>query len=82
MSCLRFWHCEGSYFLTARGGETIRPRRPRMGTNCLARLAREDPREWFDELCHWGMPHHVGVFEGHYASLLRRMARILHHHFV
>jgi L-fucose isomerase-like protein len=82
VTILRFWRCGGSYFLTAREGETLRPKRPLMGTHGVARLAGENPQEWFEELCHRGMPHHVAVFEGHHASLLRRMARILDIHFI
>ena len=46
-----------------------------MGTNGLAQLSDRDPREWFVDLCHAGMPHHVAVFEGHGTALLRRFAR-------
>jgi L-fucose isomerase-like protein len=82
VTILRFWRCDGSYFLTAREGATVRPRRHLMGTNALACLEGQDPREWFEELCHHGMPHHVAAFEGHHASLLRRLARILRFQFV
>jgi L-fucose isomerase-like protein len=82
VTILRFWRLEGSYYLTAREGQTIRPQRHLMGTNALARLDQQDPREWFEELCHQGMPHHVAVFEGHHALLLQRLARILSIQFV
>ena len=36
--------------------------------------AEQDPREWFDNLCHLGMPHHVAVFEGHSIDVLKRGA--------
>lgn len=82
VTLLRFWRCNGSYFLTAREGMTLRPKRHLMGTNALARLEKQDPREWFEELCHQGMPHHLAVFEGHHASLLRRLARTLDIRFI
>lgn len=82
ITIMRFWRCDGSYYLTAREGRTIKPKRHLMGTNGLARLERQDPREWFEELCHQGMPHHVAVFEGHSADLLRRLARALRIHFI
>ena len=82
VTILRFWRLDGEYFLTAREGETIRPKRHLMGTNGLVRMARQDPREWFEELCHQGMPHHVALFPGHHASLLRRLARVLGMRFV
>lgn len=78
----RFWRCDGGYLLTAREGETIRPRRHLMATNGLVRLRDQDPRAWFDELCHEGMPHHIAVFEGHHAALLRRFGRTLGMRFV
>lgn len=82
VTILRFWRCDSSCYLTAREGHTIRPHRRLMGTQAEARLAQQDPREWFEELCHQGMPHHVAVFEGHHAAQLRRLARIMRIHFV
>ncbi len=72
----RFWRCDGKYFLTAREGETLKPKRHLMATNGLAKM-NCDPREWFEELCHAGMPHHVAVIGGHHANLLKRLARAL-----
>jgi L-arabinose isomerase len=71
----RFWRLDGKYFLTAREGETIKPKRHLMATNALARM-KAAPHEWFEELCHSGMPHHVAVVRGHHEALLRRMARV------
>jgi len=82
ITIMRFWRCDGSYCLTAREGQTIKPKRHLMGTNALGRLANQDPREWFEELCHQGMPHHVAVFEGHSANVLRRLARALNIRFI
>jgi L-fucose isomerase-like protein len=72
----RFWRCDGNFFLTAREGETLKPKRHLMATNGLAKM-NCDPREWFEELCHAGMPHHVAVIGGHHANLLKRLARAL-----
>jgi L-fucose isomerase-like protein len=82
ITVMRFWRCDGNYYLTAREGQTIKPKRHLMGTNALARLDKQDPREWFDELCHEGMPHHLAVFEGHSADMLRRLARAMKIRFV
>ena len=82
ITVMRFWRCDGNYYLTAREGQTIKPKRHLMGTNGLARLDKQDPREWFEELCHEGMPHHVVVFEGHSADLLKRLARALNIQFI
>ncbi|MDE3100152.1 MAG: L-fucose/L-arabinose isomerase family protein [Verrucomicrobiota bacterium] len=73
----RFWRCDGKYLLTAREGETIKPKRHLMATNALARMP-DDPRAWFEDLCHAGMPHHVAVAQGHHAAFLKRLARALH----
>ena len=77
VTVLRFWRCDGKYYLTAREGRTIQPRRHLMGTNGLVQLMCQDPRQWFEELCHHGMPHHVVVFEGHHLELLKRFAQVM-----
>lgn len=82
ITVMRFWRCDGEYFLTAREGQTVRPRRHLMGTNGLGRLSTQDPRTWFEELCHAGMPHHVAIFEGHSEAVLRRFARALGMRFI
>lgn len=82
VTLLRLWRCDGKYLLTAREGQTIQPKRHLMGTNGLARMHHVDPREWFEELCHEGMPHHVTVFPGHHAGALKRLARTLGMRFV
>lgn len=82
VTILRFWRTDGKYWLTAREGRTIKPRRHLMATNALAQLNGQDPREWFEELCHQGMPHHVVLFEGHHMDMLRRLARAMHIQFV
>jgi len=78
----RLWRCDGKYFLTAREGQTLAPKRHLMATNGLARLDTQDPRSWFEDLCHQGMPHHVAVSEGHHEALLRQLARALGIHFL
>jgi len=77
ITILRLWRCDGSYRLTARDGQTLKPKRHLLGTNALARLLKGSPSEWFEELCYQGMPHHVAVFPGHHAVLLRRLARVM-----
>jgi L-fucose isomerase-like protein len=76
VTIFRFWRLGGKYFFSAREGRTIKPKRHLMATNGLARM-KDDPRPWFEELCHAGMPHHVGVIQGHHAFLLNRLARAL-----
>jgi L-arabinose isomerase len=81
ITIFRFWRLQGKYYLTAREGETVQPKRHLMATNGLARM-KEDPGEWFEELCHAGMPHHVAVIQGHRASFFRRLARLMGIQFV
>lgn len=76
ITVFRLWRLGGKYHLTAREGETITPKRHLMATNALARM-KENPGEWFEEMCHQGMPHHVAVVQGHHAALLKRMARVM-----
>jgi L-fucose isomerase-like protein len=72
----RFWRCDAQYILTAREGETIKPKRRLMATNALAKM-NCDPREWFEDFCHAGMPHHVAVVQGHHAAFFKRLARCM-----
>ena len=71
----RMWRCDGRYHVTARHAETVPPRRHLLGTNALARVEGGGVREWFEELCYAGMPHHVAVLQGRHEGLLRRFAR-------
>jgi L-fucose isomerase-like protein len=82
MTLTRLWRCDGKYFLTAREGQTLKPRRHLMMTNGLARLDQQDPSVWFEELCHRGMPHHVALFAGKHEAFLRRFARSIGAEFV
>jgi L-fucose isomerase-like protein len=82
VTLMRLWRCEGKYLVTAREGETLRPRRHLMMTNGLVRLDRQDPGEWFEELCHQGMPHHVALFCGKHEAFLRRFAGAIGAQFV
>jgi len=77
VTIFRLWRHQGKYRIAACEGETLQPRRHLMGTNALARLIDRNPHAWFVDLCHAGMPHHVAVFRGHHADLLRRFARTL-----
>ncbi|MEW6356590.1 MAG: L-fucose/L-arabinose isomerase family protein [Planctomycetota bacterium] len=75
ITIFRLWHCDGEYFLMACDARTIRPRRPLKGTNGLVEIEGRDVREWFEDLCHAGMPHHVGIVAGRHAETMRRFAR-------
>jgi len=74
----RLWHCDNRYKLMAVDAHTEAPPRVLKGT-CGAAVC-EDGRnvpEWFDHLCHEGMPHHLGILQGHRAAEMKRLARQL-----
>lgn len=79
---VRLWRIGEKFHLTAREGRTVPPKRHLRMTNGLVRLDRQDPHDWFEELCHLGMPHHVTLFAGHHTRPLRRLARSLGIEFV
>jgi hypothetical protein len=73
----RLWHCDGAARLMACDVRTAALDRPLRGTHGLARVDDRSVPDWFDALCHEGMPHHVSLVLGHYAGLMRRAARAL-----
>ncbi len=77
VTLFRLWHCDGVAHLMAHDARTAAPGRELMGAH--GRLIIEDRYvpEWFDQLCHAGMPHHVSLVRGHHAPLLWRAARQL-----
>lgn len=76
VTVFRIWRCDGEYRLAVGEGQTLEPRQPLLGSNGLAQMAGCDVNEWFDELVHAGMPHHVAVVGGHHARTLKRWARL------
>ena len=73
----RAWRCGGRYRMTAARAYTRQPKRRLLGAHGRAELLDRDAGEWFEELCHAGMPHHITIVEGHHEELLRRCARHL-----
>jgi len=82
ITVMRFWRCDGSYFVTSRDGQMLKPKRPFMGSNGLGKLDNQNAGEWFETLCHAGMPHHVCVFEGKHSAMIQRMARLMNIQFI
>ncbi|NOZ23326.1 MAG: sugar isomerase [Planctomycetes bacterium] len=82
ITLFRLWHCDGDYFLMACDARTIPPRRPLKGTNGLAEIENHDVVEWFEDLCHAGMPHHVSIVQGYHADTMRRFARQMRIHWM
>jgi len=77
VTLFRVWRCDDRYRMTAQHARTAAPQRELLGAHGIAVLEGRSPAEWFDALCHEGMPHHVILVEGHHARLLRRFARLL-----
>ena len=77
ITVFRLWRCDGQYFMTARDGCTIQPQRDLAGTNGLARIKGGNVHQWFVDLCHAGMPHHIAIFQGHHSDTLRKFARLM-----
>jgi L-fucose isomerase-like protein len=73
----RLWRCDGHYRLTAFEAHTRQPQRALLGAHGVAETDAIAPAEAFEHLCHAGMPHHLTVWPGHHAGLLRRFARHL-----
>lgn len=73
----RLWRCDDRYIATAFHGRTIPLQRKLTGNQCLVEVEGGGVSEWFDTLCHAGMPHHPILFSGHHRESFRRMARML-----
>lgn len=77
LTIARLWRCDNRYHLTACEGRSIPPRRKLTGNHALVEIGDRDVRQWFDSLCHAGMPHHVVLFAGHHRDTFRRLARTM-----
>jgi L-fucose isomerase-like protein len=73
----RLWRCDNRYLLTARNAVTVPVKRDFQGTHALAHFEKAGVFEWFEDLCHHGMPHHVAVFPGHHAGQFLKLHRNL-----
>jgi len=71
----RLWRCDDTYHMAACNARTEPPRRELLGAHGLAVVDDRNVPDWFDALCHAGMPHHLIVFAGHQSDLLERFAR-------
>ena len=75
VTLFRLWRCDDTYRLAALEGRTETPPRALQGTHGTARFAGVDVPNWFERMCHEGLPHHLAVFAGHHRKRLRRWAR-------
>ncbi len=77
VTMFRLWRMDGTYHMTALEGTTREPKRHLLATNGRAEVDGVNVREWFDDMIHEGMPHHLCVVQGHHADTFRRVARAL-----
>ncbi|MFA6542905.1 MAG: hypothetical protein WCS99_00665 [Limisphaerales bacterium] len=77
VTLFRLWSCDGQYHLAAVEARTERLQPALAGNSALLRLAGRSVPNWFDDLCHAGMPHHLSIAEGRHAGRLRRFARLV-----
>jgi L-fucose isomerase-like protein len=75
ITIFRLWRCDDCYSITAANARTELPRRELLGAHGRALLDDRNVHEWFESLCHEGMPHHVVALPGHRADELQRFAR-------
>jgi len=73
----RFWRCDDQYHVTAFQGRTLPPHRRLAGNTALVELPSPGLRNFFDDLLHAGLPHHVVMFQGHHQETFRRLTRLL-----
>ncbi len=78
----RLWRCDGSYHMTAFEGRTIPPTRRLSGNWARVEVAGGNVPDWFDTLCHAGVPHHPLLFYGKHTQQFRRLARLLGIHWL
>jgi L-fucose isomerase-like protein len=73
----RLWRCDDRYHLSILEGRTAKPPIHLLGTNGRFETDEVDIRTWFDDMVHFGMPHHVSIVPGRHRETLRRLARSL-----
>jgi L-fucose isomerase-like protein len=77
VTIMRLWRCGEEYKMAAFEGKSIPPRRKLTGNTVLVEVEGRSVSERFESLLHEGMPHHVLLYNGHYADTYRRLARLL-----
>lgn len=77
LTLCRLWRCDNTYHMLVQEAESIEPERMLEGTTGAVRVAGRDVREWFRDLCHAGMPHHLLALPGNQTEVLKRLARLL-----
>jgi L-fucose isomerase-like protein len=73
----RLWNCDGKYHLMAFEGRIVKPRRKLTGNYATVEVADRNMLDYFETMCHAGVPHHVVLFHGQHSQTLQRLARVL-----
>jgi len=76
VTIVRLWNCQSRYLIAVLEGRTRVPCRGLMGSQSLVEPHGCDPHDWFVEMCHQGLPHHVAVFRGHHRGMIESWARL------
>jgi hypothetical protein len=57
-------------------GRTVAPTRHLLGVNGVFESKSVNIVDWFDDMVHEGMPHHICIAPGHFEGTLKRFARL------
>ncbi|MDR1959229.1 MAG: L-fucose/L-arabinose isomerase family protein [Planctomycetaceae bacterium] len=74
VTLFRLWHFRDHYRLVVCEGTVKKPKRTIEGCTGLVGMAGGGVNRFFKQVCLKGMPHHVTVVQGHWASALRTLA--------
>jgi len=74
VTLFRFWRMGDKYSLAICEGQAEKPPRPITGCAGTVRVSGGGVKRFFLDVCRLGMPHHVVVMKGHYATQLRQFA--------
>jgi L-fucose isomerase-like protein len=77
LTLFRLWRCDGAMHAAACDVRTVASPRQLEGVSTIVQVDDRNVYQWFDDLCHAGMPHHVAVLPGNQAALLTKVLRQL-----
>jgi L-fucose isomerase-like protein len=77
VTLFRLWRFRNEYRLAICEGRTVIPTREIAGCSGRVLVSGGGVKKFFLDACYAGMPHHVTVVKGHFASKLKRLAN--HH---
>jgi L-fucose isomerase-like protein len=77
VTLFRLWKFRSEYRLALCEGQTEAPTREIAGCSGRVLVRNGGVEQFFYDACYAGMPHHVTVLKGHFASKIKRLAN--HH---